>query len=100
MSYYEDETTADALEAWCDERRDADMEMAQWAREARQADALRAAGNCLHSSSVGLPDDGTIYYESQRGLVGEQVRCTESCGQIFANSQAMYEDGERVRMGL
>lgn len=99
MSYYEDETTADALEAWCEERRDADMLQAGYERESRMYEAAAAAGRCTHSSGVSLPASGEIFYAAQRGLTGTQCRCTAGCGEIFEDSDAMYRAGRDAAYG-
>lgn len=77
---------------------EADILQAQYEQESRELEALRRRGICTHQSWVGLPADGTIYYESQKGLKAGQVRCTDGCGQVFdseedrdyAAEEAMY----------
>lgn len=73
---------------------DADIEMAMYAREARALDAARARGECAHSSAVGLPDSGKIFYPEQEGLRPGQVRCTEGCGTVFESDA----EWDRARM--
>jgi len=73
---------------------DADIEMAEYAREARALDAARARGECPHSSAVGLPDSGKIFYPEQEGLLPGQVRCTDGCGTVFASDA----DWDRARV--
>jgi hypothetical protein len=67
---------------------EADLLQAQYEAESAEFVRLQRLGYCQHNSWVGLPDDGTIYYDEQIGLVGDQVRCTAGCGQVFENNAA------------
>jgi len=78
---------------------DADIEMAEYAREARRDASLRNLGVCLHSSVVGSgngsgPLPGGLYYAEQEGLTGTQVRCTDTCGEVFDSDEA-WDDATR-----
>lgn len=82
------------LEAIENERFEADLQQAEWEREGRRLEALRAQGVCTHGSWVGFainPDTGQVYYPEQEGLVGDQVRCTAGCGQVFASNEEIHE---------
>lgn len=97
MTYYADETTADALQAWSDSRLDADMEMAAMAREGNRASYHRARGICQHGSAVGHRSPA-IYPAQQLLLPGESA-CTEGCGAIFPSDEAWVEAMRDARDG-
>jgi hypothetical protein len=67
---------------------DADVEMAE-AREVGAAIARqRAKGVCCHLSAVGYL--AKPVYETQIGLKPGQLRCTDGCGQVFADDDDYY----------
>lgn len=68
---------------------DADLLQAQYEAESAEIANLRRRGFCTHSSWVGLSQTGTIYYPEQVGLRGDEVRCTDGCGQKFSNNDAI-----------
>jgi len=74
---------------------DADIEMAEYAREARAIDIARSRGECVHSSVVGRSSTGEVYYPEQVGLAPGQFRCTDGCGRLFedeaAHNRAIWE---------
>lgn len=78
-----DYTTADMLEDWHYSRLDADMEMAELEREARESEADRKAGNCRHNSA-GVGYRETAFYPEQIGLSPGQTHC-HGCGEVFAS---------------
>ncbi|MEU9576285.1 hypothetical protein [Streptomyces chilikensis] len=86
--YYPDETTADALQAWHEERMDADLEQAAMEREGRHLDALRRMGICTHGSAVGWI--AKPVYPEQKNLQPGQVACTSGCGTVFDSDDAWY----------
>jgi hypothetical protein len=86
--FYEDETTADALQADHEAKLDADVQQAEMEAAARRSQAHEDAGYCAHLSAVGyLP---TPAYEEQRCLRPGQLRCTGGCGTLFASDEAWY----------
>lgn len=64
---------------------DADIQMAEYAAEARQGEAMRAKGVCLHSSAVGKSYEGQAFYPEQETMTVGQVACTDGCGRVFAD---------------
>lgn len=86
---------------WDDETvyRDADIEQANYTIEANRLQRLREQGVCIHSSSVGLPDSGEIFYPEQKNLKPGEVACTEhtgDCNAVFASR----EEWHRAHMAL
>ena len=80
---------------WHDEEaiyQDADIEMAEMTAAANRLARLEAKCICTHGSWVGLPASGEIYYDSQRDLVGDEVRCTHGCGRKFPNEDALMNE--------
>lgn len=65
---------------------DADVEMAEYASEARRLDVLRKRGLCLHQESVRLGSDGKAHYPEAEGLTGDQRRCMDGCLMVFDNA--------------
>lgn len=45
---------------------------------------------CRHSSRVGLPESGEIFYPEQENLRPGQVACTDGCGQVFDSEADLY----------
>ncbi len=83
MTIYADETSADAMEAVFEQRREVDAEMASMDAVGRAVDRARDQGKCLHLSAVGyLPEP---VYPEQVGLTPGQSRCTEGCKRVFAD---------------
>ena len=81
--FYADETTADANEAWSESRREADMEMAEWATQAREMSAREAKGECFHKSGIGyLPK---AFYPEAAHLKPGEMLCTDRCKQTVAD---------------
>lgn len=77
------------LEALEDERRDADMEQAEWERQGRLFDRAQKAGRCTHSSGAGYVA-GKVFYPEQEGLKPGQIACTEhtnGCNAIFNSDE-------------
>lgn len=74
--YYDD--FGSEMEAIEDERRDADLEMAEMTRRADYLESLRQRGICTHQSAVGYV--GKVIYPQQEGLRPGQSRCTEGTG--------------------
>jgi hypothetical protein len=84
--FYEDETTADALQADREAQWDADLIQAEMEETARRLDAHEKAGFCAHQSAVGcIPEP---VYEEQRGLKPGQLRCTAGCTTVFESDEA------------
>lgn len=78
------------MEAIESERLDADLLQAQYVAESNECERLRRRGICQHTSVVGLPADGSIYYAEQRGLKPGMVACTEhtnGCNAVFPDDQ-------------
>lgn len=75
-------------EAMYYERLDADIEMAQMAEVGRQMDAQRKRGVCQHSSAVGYL--AKPVYPEQQGLKPGQLRCTDGCGEVFADDEDWF----------
>ncbi|MFJ8752328.1 hypothetical protein ACIREO_23775 [Streptomyces sp. NPDC102441] len=102
--YYEDETAADALQAWSESRREADLEQAAMEALGGQLDAHEQAGFCVHQSAVGylvVP-----FYEEQQGLRPGQYRCRGGCGSLFRDdhewadaSRDPFSSPVRIRPG-
>lgn len=76
------DTTADDLEAWHYARVDADLEQAQWEREARERAADRKAGNCWHDGGFGFRP--VAFYPEQVGLTPGTMHCAD-CGEKVAD---------------
>lgn len=79
--------------------RDADIQQAQWTAEGNRLQRLRESGVCLHSSAVGLPESGQIFYPEQRSLKPGQQACTEhtgGCNAVFDS----FEDWHRAHMAF
>lgn len=87
--YYPDETTADALEAWSDRRREADFEQAALEARANRLYAHERAGFCTHQSAVGYRP--IPFYDEQKGLTPGQYRCTSGCGTTFDDELAWVD---------
>ncbi|MFG2793989.1 hypothetical protein [Streptomyces sp. NPDC048419] len=86
--FYEDETTADALQADHEAKVDTDLQQAEMESAARRSEAHEKAGYCAHLSAVGyLP---APVYEEQRGLQPDQLRCTGGCATVFESDEAWY----------
>ncbi|GGX55953.1 hypothetical protein [Streptomyces chartreusis] len=84
--FYEDETTADALQADREAQMDVDLIMAEMEATARRLAAHEEAGFCTHQMAVGcIPEP---VYQEQIGLEPGQLRCTAGCGTVFASEQA------------
>ncbi|MGW1562757.1 hypothetical protein ACWCQ1_40595 [Streptomyces sp. NPDC002144] len=84
--FYEDETTADALQADREAQWDVDLIQAEMEAAARRLAAHEEAGFCTHQSAVGcIPDP---VYEEQIGLTPGQLRCTAGCGTVFESDEA------------
>ncbi|ATM24508.1 hypothetical protein SMD44_p10009 (plasmid) [Streptomyces alboflavus] len=81
--YYEDETTADALQAWSDDRLQADLEQAEMEAQGDRLYAHEQAGFCTHQSAVGYLT--VPFYPEQEGLRPGEYRCTGGCGSLFRN---------------
>ncbi|WP_204116462.1 hypothetical protein [Streptomyces sp. CS014] len=77
MSFYDDESSSDELEAIYTQRRDADLEMAAMNAAADEWHAIRDRGFCNHGSAQGAIGDKTL----KRG----EVRCTSGCNTVFAS---------------
>lgn len=89
MIYDDYGTDVEAIE---DQRRDADMQMAEMQRVGNAIDAARKAGHCTHQSVVGYA--GQVYYPEQEGLQPGQVACTEhvnGCKAVFESDDAWFE---------
>lgn len=67
------ETTADMLEDWHFARLDADMEQAEWERDAREREADRARGVCYHDG--GYLFRWEAFYPEQVGLFVGEMWC-------------------------
>ncbi|KUN57279.1 hypothetical protein AQJ46_47870 [Streptomyces canus] len=84
--FYEDETTADALQADHEAQWDADLIQAEMEATARRLAAHEKAGFCTHQSAVGcIPEP---VYKEQIGLRPGQLRCTDGCGTVFESDEA------------
>ena len=83
---------------------DADLLQAEYEAESA-AFVERAKKACQHSSTVGLPADGNIYYPEQVGLKPGQRRCTgdgfgiPACGRVFESDEE-HQDAVYGAMGL
>lgn len=86
---FHDETDADALQAWCDARRDADLEQSQLQAAGDRIHAVRRSGRCAHQSSVAYRNPPV--YDTQRGLRPGQSRCTDGCGRVFDSDQDWHD---------
>ncbi|MEU1273638.1 hypothetical protein [Streptomyces sp. NPDC005799] len=84
--FYDDETTADALQADHEAQWDADLIQAEMEAAARRLAAHGKAGFCTHQSAVGcIPEP---VYEEQIGLKPGQLRCTSGCNTVFESDEA------------
>lgn len=86
---YADETTADAMQAWHEERMNADAEQAAMERVGDLIWSKRKQGKCMHQSSVAYRSEP--YYPEQLGLLPGQSRCTEGCLKVFDCDQDWYD---------
>ncbi len=75
MSYYDPEATI----------QDADIEQAEWEREACQSHAARLRGICQHNSAVSYRVP--VVYPEQVGLRPGEMRCTEGCKRVFGSDE-------------
>ncbi|WP_331738805.1 hypothetical protein [Embleya sp. NBC_00896] len=82
---YFDETSADELDAIREQRRDVDLEMAAMTAVGDRMAELRRAGVCTHGSAQGYRED-----LGDPELRPGQVRCTDTCGRIFASDDDWY----------
>lgn len=77
-------STADAMQDWCDARLDADLEQAQWEREARESRAEQArTGVCPHNTA-GVGYREVAFYPEQIGLSPGQTHCF-GCNEAYAS---------------
>lgn len=86
-SRYDTDPWAD-VEALETQRFDADLEMAEMARQGNAIAAARKAGRCAHQSAVGYRNPPV--YPEQAGLKPGQSRCTDGCGTVFASDDDWY----------
>lgn len=89
MHYYDEEAVI----------QEADIEMAMMQDESAYIAHLRAKGICTHQSSLGTGDgngplEGGAYYPEQVGMEPGSIRCTDLCGKLFPNIDAMYDDAD------
>lgn len=78
------ETTGDLDEQHYYAGLDADMEMAEYARQGREEEAARKRGECPHSHGyTGGP--GMDFYPGQKDLLPGQFRCTDVCQSVIAD---------------
>ena len=85
---YDDETTADAMEAWSEARYDVDQEMADMDAVGDAIARVRRTGRCLHLSAVGY--NPKPHRPEQEGLKPGELRCTEGCGRVFTSDDDWY----------
>jgi hypothetical protein len=78
------ETTADLNEDWYYARVDADMEQAEFERQAREARLDRANGICHHDGGYLFRHEA--FYPEQVGLFPGEMHCTD-CGQAVADER-------------
>src|SRR5690349_6085497 len=87
------ETTADLMEQWCDSRIEADMEMAEMQRAAREREADRKAGKCWHDGGYLYRE--TAFYPEQLTLSPGQMWCYD-CKQVVRTD---YLDCHKCGLG-
>lgn len=77
-------STADAMQDWCDERFDADMQQAEWERDARESRAEEVrTGVCAHNAG-GVGYREVAFYPEQIGLSPGQTFCF-GCREAYAS---------------
>jgi hypothetical protein len=79
---------------------DADFEQREMEELGNAIARGRRAGICQHQSAVRNvinPATGKVFYPEQEGISGEQLRCTEGCGQVFENDGEWFEAREAAR---
>jgi hypothetical protein len=82
---YDDFDYGSEMEAHYSAQLDADLEMAQMAEVGEQMRSQQARGICQHNSAVRYTP--TIFYPEQIGLKPGQLRCTDGCGEVFADDE-------------
>ena len=75
MSYYDPEAIY----------QDSDIEAAEMAEAGNAIAAAQARGVCCHMSAVGYRS--VPVYTEQEGLKPGQMRCTDGCGEVFADEE-------------
>ncbi|MEU5060099.1 MULTISPECIES: hypothetical protein [unclassified Streptomyces] len=87
--FYNDETTAEALEAHHEQQREVDAEMKLMEEQADALHAHEQRGYCTHQSAVAYRFP-PIYVEQADLMLGE-YRCTNGCRTVFPNEKAFDE---------